>query len=342
MKIITCDRTHGPAWDAYIAAAPGGSFYHRFGWKAINERELDHATAFLAAHDGERIVGVLPLVQVKSWLFGNIACSMPFVNYAGPVADSPEIEGALIDAARGVCDTWKVDYCELRSRRFLGDGLPSTLHKVSLTLALEKDPDVHWNGFKTGHRQDIRRAAKQGFTTRFGGMDLLDPFYDVLSESWRNLGTPLYRRRYFRTLIEAFPESTRLCVIYSGSEPVAAAFDGIHRDTMEGMWMGSKAAYRDRLVSYLLYWELIKHASEGGYTRFHLGRSTAGSGSESFKKKWNVSIDQLYWHYILRTRTEVPALNVNNPRYERAIEAWRRLPLPVTQAIGPSIARCIP
>src|SRR5262249_19615515 len=136
MKIVACTRAHAAAWDAYVDACPDASFYRRVGWKTINERALDHETAFLAAFEDDRIVGILPLVHVSSFLFGNIACSMPFVNYGGPAADSPEIERALIDEARTVCDGWKVEYCEIRSRRFLGEGLPSSTHKVSLTLGL--------------------------------------------------------------------------------------------------------------------------------------------------------------------------------------------------------------
>lgn len=342
MKIIDCDRSQASAWDAYVDACPQASFYHRFAWKTINERALGHQSAFLAAVDGDAIVGVLPVVHVKSWLFGNIACSMPFVNYGGPAANSPEIEAALMAEAARVCDKWRVEYCEFRSRRYLGDALPSSTSKVSLTLALEQDPDLHWNAFKTGHRQEIRRGYKHGLVARVGRGELLDPFYEVLSESWRNLGTPLYNKHYFEAILEAMPNSVRLCVVYSGDEPAAAAFDGLHRDTVEGMWLGARAKFRHQLVGYVLYWELIKDACQSGYKHFHFGRSTADSGSETFKKKWNANVDQLYWHYLLRTRTEMPSLNVRNPKYQRAIETWRRLPAAVTSFIGPSIARNIP
>ena len=137
---------------------------------------------------------MFPFVQVKSGLFGNLGCSMPFVNYGGPCADTPDIEHALLERARAISRELKLNYLEIRSRRHLGDALPCNTHKVSLTLALPKDPDVLWKAFKTGHRQEIRRGYKHGFVTRFGGAELLEPFYEIMSESWRNLGTPLYNR----------------------------------------------------------------------------------------------------------------------------------------------------
>lgn len=342
MTIITADRSDAAAWDAYVAASPQASFYHRFGWRQVNDATLDHRSFPLAALDGQRIVGVLPFVQVKSGLFGNLGCSMPFVNYGGPCADTPEIEQSLIGRAREITNELGLKYLELRSRRHLGDALPCATHKVSLTLSMTKDCDALWKGFKTGHRQDIRRGYKYGYVARFGGPELLEPFYEVMSESWRNLGTPIYNRHYFRSIVETFPQHVRLCVVYAGAEPAAAAFDGMHGETVEGMWMGTKARFRHRLINYVLYWELIKHAAESGYTRLHFGRSTADSGSASFKKKWNASVDQLYWHYVLPPGAAMPALNVDNPRYRRAIDLWRRLPIGVTQLVGPSIARCIP
>jgi FemAB-related protein (PEP-CTERM system-associated) len=343
MKVVGCDDRHAQAWDEFVGTHERGSFYHRFAWKAINEVQLGHRAFYLAAVEAQdRVHGVFPIVQVKSRLFGNIACSLPFVNYGGVCAASPDAERLLLEEGERLCDELGVDYLEIRSRQPLASALPASQHKVSMTVALDPDPDVPWNAFKTNHRRDIRRAYKHGLSARFGTSDLLESFYAVLSESWRNLGTPLYDRRYFRAIVDAFPESTRICVVYSGAEPAAAAFCGIHGDTMEGMWLGTRAQYRPLMVGYVLYWELIKDSCERGLRQFHLGRSTADSGGEAFKKKWNASAMPLYWHYVLRGRNDLPQLNVDNPRYKLAMSTWRRLPVGVTRLVGPMIARNIP
>jgi lipid II:glycine glycyltransferase (peptidoglycan interpeptide bridge formation enzyme) len=139
-----------------------------------------------------------------------------------------------------------------------------------------------------------------------------------------------------------FPDITRLCVVYAGQEPAAASLDMLAGETAEGLWLGSRAKFRRQYAGYVLYWELIKNACERGLKKFHLGRSKAQSGAEVFKKKWNAYPIQLYWQYVLRTRREIPQLNVDNPKYQLAIRAWQKLPVPVTQVIGPLIARSIP
>lgn len=342
MNIVQCDGTWQERWQDFVMRAPGASFYHRFEWQEINRACFGHRCAYLTAVDGDRVVGVFPIVQVKSRLFGNIGCSLPFVNYGGPVGETSEVVAALLDAGREVANEWRVEYVEIRSRGYLGDELPAAEHKVSMTVDLDRDPETLWKAFKTDHRKDIRKGYKNGMTARLGGVELLDQFFAIFCESWRDLGTPVYSKSYFERILAAFGAAVRICVVYHGEEPAAAAFDGMHAGTGEGMWLGTRAKYRRSDAGYILYWELLKASCEQGLQRYHLGRSSVQSGGEVFKRKWNARPEQLYWHYLLRTRRGIPQLNVTNAKYQIAINAWRRLPIAVTQVVGPYIARSIP
>jgi len=108
------------------------------------------------------------------------------------------------------------------------------------------------------------------------------------------------------------------------------------------MWLSSLNEYAKLQAGYVLYWEMIKRACGKGYKQFHLGRSSVDSGGEFFKKKWNAVEKPLYWEYILNKSGKMPELNVDNPKYQRAIEIWRKLPHRVTTFIGPHIAKNIP
>ena len=343
MKILRCDSSHDTEWNDFVQRSSGASFYHRAEWRRINEDCFGHQTAYLAAIEGDRFVGILPLVRLKSVIFGTIGSSLPFVNYGGPAADSPEIETALIKAAASIGDEWRVDYVELRCRHKLMVDYPSAEHKVSLTVDLGPDPDALFNAFAGDHRREIRRGLKNGYVVRFGGAELVDDFHALMSQTWRDMGTPIFAKDYVRAIATAFPHAIRICVIYDESgRPAATAFDGLQQQTVEGMWLGIGGEHRKRGVGYVLYWELIKHACQHGYARHHLGRSSVNSGAEQFKKKWNARSTQLYWYYVLRTRRDIPQMNVNNPKYQLVIAAWRRLPVGLTKRLGPMISRSIP
>jgi FemAB-related protein (PEP-CTERM system-associated) len=342
MTIQHCDDSHREQWEAFVSATPRASFYHRYDWRGINRVSLGHQSCYLAAVDGGRIVGIFPIVHVKSRVFGNIACSMPFVNYGGPVATSDEIEEQLVAEASRVADAWGVEFLEIRGRRHLGAQFPTSLHKVSMTVDLPSNPDEMWKGFKTELRQHIRRGHKRGFSVVAGGAELVDDFFCIFAEAWRDMGTPVYAKDYLQHVARVFSGHVRICIAYHESTPAAGSFQAYDCGIAEGLWLGTRARYRHDYVGYVLYWELLKDAIEKGCRQFHLGRSTAQSGAEQFKKKWNAYPTQLYWQYVLRTRESIPQLNVTNPKFRLAIATWRRLPLFITNAIGPSLARNIP
>jgi FemAB-related protein (PEP-CTERM system-associated) len=342
MTIVECDEAWRARWDAYAQRCEHASLYHLWNWREINSAVFGHRTIALAAVEGEELRGIFPIVLVKSLLFGSIGCSMPFVNFGGPASDTPEIDAALLAEGARIVARERLDYLEVRSTRSLGDTYPSMTHKISMTVDLPPDPEAMWTRFKSAHRQDIRKAANTGFVARHGGRELLNDFYAILSESWRDLGTPFYSRRYFETLFTALPDRFWITVVYKGEEPACAQLSGVFRDTAEGLWLGSREKFRRMYAGYVLYWEILKYASERGQRKYHLGRSTADSGAEAFKKKWNAYATQLYWHYVMREGRPVPQLSVDNPKYRLAIDTWRKLPVPVTQVVGPLLARGIP
>lgn len=329
-------------WDAFVGARPDGSFYHCRGWQRLNEAHFGHSTLYLEARDGQDLTGVLPLVLTRSRIFGRILCSMPFVNYGGPVAVDAEATRLLIEAAQERAAQLHVDYLELRCAAPLDTDMLASLHKVSMTIELQPDPDTLWNGFSSKHRTAIRRVYKDGLAVKSGGRELLPIFYSVMQRSWRDLGTPLYAPTYFEAILDEFPEQTRIFVCSRGDEPVAVAFNGYFAGKVEGMWAGTTQAGHDMNANYVLYWEMIKDACERGFRLYHLGRSTAGSGAELFKKKWNAEPTQLYWYYYRPEGTETPVVNVNHPTFRFGIAAWRKLPLWATRVLGPPLARNIP
>ena len=343
-KIEPATDQDAAGWDAYIQATPGSNFYQAYGWRSINRGHFRHETPYLVAKTvpGGTICGVLPLVMIRSRLFGNILSSMPFVNFGGLTAANVAVAHGLLDRAASLARELGADYTELRLLQPLDDALPTALHKVSMSIALDADPDRLWKAFTSKHRTNIRRVYKNAIEVQQGGRELLDAFYDLLSQSWRRLGTPIYAKSYFADILGQFPEQTRIFVARHEGTPIATAFNGYFRDTVEGMWAGTAPEYQRLQPNYVLYWEMIKHACENGYQQFHLGRSSVDSNAEQFKKKWNAAAQQLYWQYLLNKSQEVPQLNVNNPKFKLAIAAWQRLPLRVTQFLGPRLARSIP
>ncbi|MBW9260023.1 MAG: FemAB family PEP-CTERM system-associated protein [Candidatus Thiodiazotropha sp. (ex. Lucinisca nassula)] len=330
-------------WNQYLADAPDANFYQRFEWQELNESHFGHQVYPIACSQEGRINGVLPIVLINSRLFGRIMCSMPFVNFGGACADSIEIENDLVKYAMALANESKVDYLEMRASKSSPLGLEESTKKVSLLIKLEDDHEKIWSGFKSKHRTNIRRVYKNDIEIRSGHAELLDDFYHVMSHSWRDLGTPFYKKSYFQSLLQYFsPQDLKIFAVYMDGQPISVAMNGYFKQAVEGMWMGTVKEYRRLQPTYALYWEMIKDSCEGGYGIFHLGRSTADSTGEAFKKKWNAETKQLYWQYYMPDGSEMPQLNVDNAKFKLAIDIWKKLPLPIVGIIGPLISKSIP
>jgi FemAB-related protein (PEP-CTERM system-associated) len=342
LRVVEHPEGVAAQWNDFLAGQPAGSFYHLREWAAVNRAALGHESIYLAACAGEAIRGVLPLTLIDSALFGRILCSVPFVNYGGPCAVDAAATAALVARARALARERRAKYLELRCAAPVETDMPVSTRKISMSIDLERDPEALFGKFTSKHRTNIRRSIKNDLVTKSGGMELLPVFYRVMEESWRSLGTPLYSQAYFARVLEAFGDKTRIFVCSRKDEPVAVAFNGMFNGVVEGMWAGGTAQARPLQANYALYWEMIRDACERGFTRYHLGRSTAESGAEDFKKKWNAHANQLYWYFDRPDGGAMPELNVNNPKYKLAITAWRKLPYAVTRLLGPPIARSIP
>lgn len=329
-------------WDDFVARTEGASLYHRAALRDVIESTFGHDTHYLCAKaSGSEIVGIFPLVRLRSRLFGDYLVSMPYFNYGGPVAVDPETVDALLARATEIAHELGCSHMEVRECSPRVDW-PVRHDKVAMWLDLPGTADELWQGLSAKLRSQIRRPLKEGAEVIHGGADLLDEFYAVFSRNMRDLGTPVYPKRFFAAVQETFPQASCIIVIRLLGRPVAAGFLLGFRDRLEIPWASSLREANPLGVNMLLYWEALKGAIEGGYRVFDFGRSTRDSGPYRFKAQWGAREIALYWHYWLRDGGRPPELNPHNPKYRLAISAWQRLPLGVANRLGPHIVKYLP
>lgn len=330
------------AWDAFVASAPGSSIYHRYRWRRVVREVFGRRTVYLAAREGDAVVGVLPIVRLRSALFGDFLVSLPYFNYGGVLGATTDIERELLANAIALATGMGVSHLELRHRKPEAGALPARTDKVSMLLELPPDPAVLLKRLDTKVRSQIKRPLKAGATCVQGRDELLDEFYAVFAENMRDLGTPVYPRNFFRAILQAFPDETRLFVVRLDGRPAAAGFVIADGATLEIPWASSLRRANAVGVNMLLYWSVLEFACRQGHTTFDFGRCTVGGGAFRFKRQWGASPVQLHWHYWMREAGELPRLNHSNPKFELAVAAWRRLPLAVANRLGPLLVRNLP
>jgi FemAB-related protein (PEP-CTERM system-associated) len=339
--VITTDA-RPDEWDAFVNVHPDANRYQLWGWRRIFEDVFGHETIYLSARRGGVVVGVLPLVILRSRVFGSFAVSLPFVDGGGVCTSDGEAADLLVLRARQEAAERRLSHVELRhiSRQF--PELPVRQHKVGMCMPLAADAKQAWDALDRKVRNQVRKGEKSELATRSGGVELTDAFYEVFTRNMRDLGTPVYPRRLFEMTLRTFPESARVFVVDKGEVVVAAGIALIHRGVIAVPWASSLREYRALSANNLLYWRMIEHGIASRCHTFDFGRSTPGEGTFQFKEQWGAQPFPLYWEYQMLNGAAPPELNPGNPKFKAAIATWKRLPVPLTAWLGPRIVRSIP
>jgi serine/alanine adding enzyme len=333
--------TGAPAeWDDFAQSAPGFTHFHRIGWKTVIERVFGHECIYLAARDADgRLVGVLPLVRVKSLIFGHYLVSMPFVNYGGPLGNEPAVR-ALVDHATSIARASGVRLLEMRSRTPLPVALPVSHRKITVVLDLPERAELLWKRLDAKVRSQVRRPQKEGITVRFG-RDQVAPFFEVFARHMRDLGTPTQSRHLFETIADVFPGDAWFACAYLGDRPVACGCGFRWAREFEMTWASALVEFKRLAPNMLLYWTMMERAIDEGLTLFNFGRCSPGSGTHRFKQQWG-SRDEPLWWYGASDGDGATTPSPNDAGYAWGPRLWKRLPTPVATALGPRIVRYIP
>jgi FemAB-related protein (PEP-CTERM system-associated) len=326
-------------WNAYVAAHPLGTIDHLWQWRAIFRDVFRHESEYLVARRSGRITGVLPLVLFRSRLFGRSVVSLPMLNYGGLLTDAAELSGPLLAEAERIARDFGARYVELRHRSKLTD-LPATERKVSVFRDLPADTDLLWQGLDRKVRNQVRKAQKSDLTVDAVGAPR--DFYRVFAENMRDLGTPVYSRRLFESVSDAFGERVRFHVVRHSGHPVAAGVTLVHNGTVLVPWASSLRRYRHLSPNMLLYWSMLEHAIRSGARIFDFGRSSADGSTLPFKLQWGGQAMPQHWEYVLLGAAAPPQHGPANPKFNAAIAAWKRMPLGIANVFGPAIVRHIP
>jgi FemAB-related protein (PEP-CTERM system-associated) len=311
-------------------------------WLAVLREGLGHRPFCLEARDDAGAVGLLPLCLVESILFGKFLVSLPYLNLGGVLTENEQVGYALIDAAISLADELNVRHLELRHEhqwshpRF---NYQST-QKVHMRLQLPGNEDELWRSFDPKVRNQIRKGEKNELRVQWGGLDLLRDFYRVFSVNMRDVGTPVFSRRLFESILQRV-SGAEICAVYQGRQHIAAALL-VHGDGIVEVPSASSLRQYNRLnANMLMYWRLLQRSIERGQRQFDFGRSSAGSNTYRFKAQWGAQPHPAIWQFYVR-HGQVTDMRPDNPKNQRRIAVWRRLPVWLTRLAGPSIVRGIP
>lgn len=354
MEIRLCQNSDHTAWDDYVRKHPKGTFFHLSGWKEVVEDCFGHKSHYLLAvtprtcrissHRSSdfRIVGVLPLFSLESLLFGRSIVSLPFATYGGILADNADVEQALYERAVALTQEKALDYFEIRNESGPVAQLPIKDLYYGFKKDIFSDNDQNLKAIPRKTRRMVRKGMKNNLNARFGGSELVDQFYELFAHSYRSLGTPVFSKQWMKNILQQFGADSSILIIYRESEPLSGVLSFYFKDQVIPYYSGAYPDSRKFAANDYLYWALMSNAANRGCRVFDFGRSKKDTGSYHFKRHWGFEPRPLRYQYYLNKIEEIPNISPANPKYQRLIQLWKKLPLWATKIIGPRIVKYIP
>jgi FemAB-related protein (PEP-CTERM system-associated) len=349
---LTCLYNSALSWDDYVLSSNDCTTFHLHGWRTIIEKVYSHPACFLSAHiecDGsKKIVGVLPLVHFDHPEGESRLISLPFLDFAGILADNPATEYFLIKQALALAERKGAAHLELRQ-----DSPIPWLHekgfeppfqyshqahtfKVGLRRALPGSGEELWKSLGSKVRNQVRKARSSKCSSRVGGLELLDPFYSVFSMNMRDLGSPVHGYVFFEEILKKFPEQASIILVEQDGQPLAGAMVLRFQDTLYNPWASSLRKFRPLCPNMLLYYQMLLYGCQNGARFFDFGRSSPGASTHRFKKQWGAESRPLSWHIFSKK-----PYSWTPDRESLVLEHWKHLDLDLSRETGPELRRWI-
>ncbi len=390
MQISTSLMSENDAskWDSFVDTQSNSSLYHLYSWQQVINASYAHSGYFLLAKnklkpqkikiaddinfssmkEGDNsyneIAGILPLFQIKHWLFGNSLISIPYFDSAGILADSPVAGKSLLSSSidlakvldvsnieiRNTAPIWPIDECPSNmgamaseQRQLFGLDWTLSLHtnKVRMVLPLPSEPGLLMKSFKAKLRSQIRRAEKEGLIVKQGRQELIHDFYQVFATNMRDLGSPVHSKKLFLEVLKRFPKTSHLFVVYGNKIPMACALVIGFKDLLANPWASSLRQYSYCAPNMLLYWAMMEFGCQNKYAQMDLGRCTHNGNAYKFKAQWGSAPVPIYWYSLNRKENRKLRKQPEKDKLGAAMACWKMLPVTVTKLLGPPIRRFI-
>lgn len=332
------------AWDAYVHTAADGLPLQLSGWAKVLARTYGYENLFLLARRGQQVAGVLPLFVVPSRLTGRRAMTLPGGLCAADeqVATALLAQGWELAGARGLSRLVVQD-----SRQVWTAAQTSASDHVTWRVPLQAAEEEQWAWLDGNIRRQVRKARKNGLESEVDHHGkLLGEFYELFSRFTHGAGTPVFGQPFLQNIVATFPGGFNIALIRHEGRAIAGYFQLQMSDTIYGMWGAALPETLSLRPAYLALWEIMADGIAHGYSFLDMGRSPAGSNASKFKGQWGgteAPIYQLTMHDGNQSApTNVTDQVQSDQRFQLFMQVWPRLPLTVTNYMGPMLRRHIP
>jgi FemAB-related protein (PEP-CTERM system-associated) len=325
-------------WTEYVDSHLEATVDHCWEWREILERSFGFEPYYLAAYDGLRVCGILPLFRVPRGFGRTALVSIPFGNYGGVCADSHQAACALVEEAGRLMREFRCSHVALHHQRpVASEDLVGAHDKVRFTKQISGTVDEMFGDLPPSVRKKVRYSTKHGvqIVTSRNSAEL----YRIHTEKFRRLGTPCFPKEYFDLTLERFGDRAQIHYAVYRDTVIAFNFVLLFRSSFLVTVGGDVKDFLFLHPNYFLYWHELKIAVERGLREVDMCRSSRAGGPADHKRMLGLMESELGYQYLTPERGKISVRSPRDARFSLATRLWRFLPLSCTRLLGPKLVR---
>jgi len=341
MKVEIFEDSPGQ-WDEYVLNNQYASIYHLYAWGSFFKHIYKFKPLNLVVYDGNDIVGITPLILMRDHLMKKIMVSLPYFCVGGILSDNSLVEQLILQKIKELTISYKCSYALSRNEQINNESDYDYIDKQKSTfvLPLEADSEKVFSRLERQVRRRIRKGYKSGCEIDVS-KKYLDDFYDIYRTNMRLLGSPVHKKLFYSEILNRFPDNYTILAVLYKNKVIGTQLLSYFKNKVYLPLASSLKEYNEYSPNHLLYWESIKFGCENGYEFCDFGRSTIGSGPYIFKKQWNATEYPLSYCYFY-SKYNMEKNNNSYKKLELISGFWKRVPLKITNILGPYLSKWLP
>jgi len=325
-----------PRWDDLLKTHPRCSFFHGIAWATVLRNTYGHVPHYFLARQQDKLVALLPVLEVNSPLTGRRGVSLPFTDACPPLTSGSLSPQELLQQAIEFGRSRKWRYFECRGIEESVVGAAPSVSFSGHHLDLAGGEDRLFAGFDSSVRRAIRKAEKAGIQVeRANTFDAIRTFYGLHCKTRKRHGVPPQSFLFFRQIHEHILVREQGFVVIARFEgrPIAAAVFFHLGSQAIYKYGASDMAFQPLRANDLLMWQAIKAYSRGGYASLHFGRTSTGNqGLRRFKTGFGATEETIqYFRFDYRRNSFVANPDRANGRFTAV---FGLLPVPLLRMLG--------
>ncbi len=338
--VTIVDPLSGDAWDNLLDHFPEATAFHTSAWARVLSRTYGHTPFYLKFTRAENVMGILPLMEVRSPLTGSRGVSLPFTDFCGPLVADHGVTKMIGEKLSELAAERRWRYIELRGidpAIFPNACRSATFH--AHTLSLDHSPTELWDRLESSVRRAVRKAGREGVTVEFASNGSgIREFYRLHSQTRRRHGLPPQPIRFFMNIYEEMIETGRgfLVQARASSKTIAAAIFFQFRDHAIYKFGASDETSQRSRPNNLVMWEAICRLVERGCRTLHFGRTEMeNEGLRRFKLGWRTSENKIQYVRLGKGSPASTEPGLHTTSFHKIF--FRMVPLSLNQLAGAAI-----